>query len=187
MLFRWIVRTKIFFLVSYNACHCKPVSWFAMTPHLSGLFNKPTRSKPKHFDAFPAMRPGDSQGGGFSAAPLEPASYQCSCRDKNIASGGTRAEIFLKCRNICTIFALGRCGHRHPCIIESATKMRAATGRPQTVEKPCHCEAVRTLPWQSPEFSNILDPKPVAFTSILGIPTPVCGLVRNDSVYWGLF
>ena len=57
----------------------------------------------------------------------------------------------------------------------------------QTVEKPCHCEAVRTLPWQSPEFSNILDPKPVAFTSIRGIPTPVCGLVRNDNVYWGLF
>ena len=66
-------------------------------------------------------------------------------------------------------------------------KKRAANGRPQTVEKPCHCEAVRTLPWQSPEFSNILDPKPVAFTSIRGIPTPVCGLVRNDNVYWGFF
>ena len=27
-------------------------------------------------------------------------------------------------------------------------------GRSQTVEKPCHCEPVRTLAWQSPEFSN---------------------------------
>ena len=27
-------------------------------------------------------------GGGFSAAPPKPASYQCSCRDKNIAPGG---------------------------------------------------------------------------------------------------
>ena len=67
---------------------------------------------------------------------------------------------------------------------KEAAAHRAAA---QTVEKPCHCEAVRTLPWQSPEFSNILDPKPVAFTSIRGIPTPVCGLVRNDNVYWGLF
>ena len=39
-------------------------------------------------------------GGGFSAAPLEPASSQCSCRDKNIASGGTRAERFCESRNI---------------------------------------------------------------------------------------
>ena len=43
-------------------------------------------------------------GGGFSAAPLEPASSQCSCRDKNIASGGTRAESFMKYRNIRTGF-----------------------------------------------------------------------------------
>ena len=42
------------------------------------------------------MRPGDSQGGGFSAAPLEPASYQFSCRDKKIAPGGIRAESFLR-------------------------------------------------------------------------------------------
>ena len=42
------------------------------------------------------MRPGDSQGGGFSAAPLEPASYQFSCRDKKIAPGGTSAEIFME-------------------------------------------------------------------------------------------
>ena len=39
------------------------------------------------YDALPAVRPGDSQGGGFSAAPLEPASYQFSCRDKKIAPG----------------------------------------------------------------------------------------------------
>ena len=48
------------------------------------------------YDALSAVRPGDSQGGGFSAAPLEPASSQCSCRDKNIASGGTRAETFME-------------------------------------------------------------------------------------------
>ena len=42
------------------------------------------------------MRPGDSQGGGFSAAPLEPVSSQCSCRDKNIAPGGTSAEMFME-------------------------------------------------------------------------------------------
>ena len=35
-----------------------------------------------------------SGAAGFSAAPLEPASSQCSCRDKNIAPGGTRAESF---------------------------------------------------------------------------------------------
>ena len=33
-------------------------------------------------------------GGGFSAAPLKPASYQCSCRDKNIAPGGISTESF---------------------------------------------------------------------------------------------
>ena len=26
---------------------------------------------------------------------------------------------------------------------------------PQRVEKPCHCEPVRTLAWQSPRFENI--------------------------------
>ena len=46
-------------------------------------------------------------GGGFSAAPLKPASYQCSCRDKNIASGGTRAEIFLEWRTTRTVFYHG--------------------------------------------------------------------------------
>ena len=38
-------------------------------------------------------------GGGFSAAPLEPASYQFSCRDKKIAPGGTRAETFCESWN----------------------------------------------------------------------------------------
>ena len=31
-------------------------------------------------------------GGGFSAVPLKPASYQFSCRDKKIAPGGTGTE-----------------------------------------------------------------------------------------------
>ena len=59
------------------------------------------------YDALPAVRPGDSQGGGFSAAPLESASSQCSCRDKNIASGGTKIEAFLKDRSIRIGFHLG--------------------------------------------------------------------------------
>jgi len=49
------------------------------------FFDKSTDSKPKFFDAVSAVRPGDSQGGGFSAAPLEPASDQFSRRDKKIA------------------------------------------------------------------------------------------------------
>ena len=57
--------------------------------------------------------------------------------------------------------------------LENGKKKPPPMGAAQTVEKPCHCEAVRTLPWQSPEFSNILDPKPAAFTSIRGIPTPL--------------
>ncbi len=33
-------------------------------------------------------------GAAFWQRPLSPLTYQCSCRDKNIASGGTRAEGF---------------------------------------------------------------------------------------------
>ena len=65
-------------------------------PSYLGTSGKNTHSSLKYFFALPAMRPGDSQGGGFSAAPLEPASYQFSCRDKKIAPGGTSTEIFLE-------------------------------------------------------------------------------------------
>ena len=58
------------------------------------FFDKSTDSKPKFFDAVSAVRPGDSQGGGFSAAPLEPASDQFSRRDKKIPPGGTGTESF---------------------------------------------------------------------------------------------
>ena len=67
-----------------------------MTTYFSDFFDKTTNSNLKYFYAVSAMRPGDSQGGGFSAAPLEPVSSQCSCRDKNIAPGGTNAESFLQ-------------------------------------------------------------------------------------------
>ena len=69
-------------------------------PSYLGTSGKNTHSNLKHFFALPAMRPGDSQGGGFSAAPLEPASYQFSCRDKKIAPGGTRAGNFCEFGNI---------------------------------------------------------------------------------------
>ena len=72
-------------------------------PFYLGTSGENTHSSRKHFFAVPAMRPGDSQGGGFSAAPLEPASYQCSCRDKNIAPGGTRAGNFCEFENIILI------------------------------------------------------------------------------------
>ena len=62
------------------------------------FFDKCFHSSPKLSTLLTAMRPGDSQGGGFSAAPLEPASSQCSCRDKNIASGGTSARAFIEGR-----------------------------------------------------------------------------------------
>jgi len=39
-----------------------------MTLYFSGFFNKPTHSKPKDSDAVPAVRPGDSQGGGFAGS-----------------------------------------------------------------------------------------------------------------------
>ena len=65
----------------------------------SSVSDKNTHSDPKYFGAVPAERPGDSQGGGFSAAPLEPASYQFSCRNKKIASGGTSAETFCESWN----------------------------------------------------------------------------------------
>ena len=39
---------------------------------------------------------------------------------------------------------------------------------------------VRTLAWQSPEFSDISLPKLRDFTSFGGIATPACGLVRDD-------
>ena len=38
-------------------------------------FGNSPHNNPKHSDAVPAGRPGDSQGGGFSAAPLEPAYF----------------------------------------------------------------------------------------------------------------
>ncbi|MBD8990378.1 MAG: hypothetical protein EGQ87_05310 [Clostridiales bacterium] len=68
-------------------------------PSYLGTSGENTHSNLKHFSALPAMRPGDSQGGGFSAAPLEPASYQFSCRDKKIAPGGTRAGNFCEFEN----------------------------------------------------------------------------------------
>ena len=43
-------------------------------------------------------------GAAFRQRPLSPLTSQCSCRDKNIASGGTRAEIFMKYGNIRTGF-----------------------------------------------------------------------------------
>ena len=46
-------------------------------------------------------------GGGFSAAPPKPASYQCSCRDKNIAPGGNSTEMFMESRNIRIGFRFG--------------------------------------------------------------------------------
>ena len=59
---------------------------------------------------------------------------------------------------------------------------RSRLSKNHVIARQCaHCRG------NPPEFSNILDPKPVAFTSIRGIPTPVCGLVRNDNVYWRLF
>ena len=45
-------------------------------------------------------------GGGFSAAPLKPASYQFSCRDKKIAPGGICTKTLIKIWNTRTVFHL---------------------------------------------------------------------------------
>ena len=67
------------------------------------FFDKCFHSSPKLSTLLTAMRPGDSQGGGFSAAPLESASSQGSCRDKNLAPGGN------------VIKGRQRCGLPHQC------------------------------------------------------------------------
>ena len=81
-------------------CHTSGIGhWFAMTPYHSGLFRRPNPQQAERFCRSSIGRPGDSQGGGFSAVPLEPASYQFSCRDKKIAPGGNRTESFYKAWN----------------------------------------------------------------------------------------
>ena len=47
--------------------------------------------------------------------------------------------------------------------------------------KTCHCEPARRLVWQSPNFLGNFS---TVFTSIKGIPTPVCALARNDTHFF---
>jgi hypothetical protein len=45
------------------------------------------------------------------------------------------------------------------------------------LKKSGHREPARTLVWRSPSVSGQFS---MVFPSISGIPTPVCGLARND-------
>ena len=57
----------------------------------------------------------------------------------------------------------------------------------QTVEKPCHSEPVRTLAWESPEFSNIFHVKYADFGIFGGLPHQPAGWFAMTSPFWGFF
>ena len=54
----------------------------------------------------------------------------------------------------------------------------------QTVEKPCHSEPVRTLAWESPEFSNIFHVKYADFGIFGGLPHQPADWFAMTSLFW---
>ena len=105
--------------------------------------------------------------GGFSAAPLEPASYQFSCRDKKIAPGGICAETLTKIWNTRTVFHLGA--------------MRAS---PPTdfYEGFLNWDIFLAL-IRLALAGDVRATFPEGEGFGIRIATPVCGLVRNDMFF----
>ena len=146
------------------------------------------------------MRPGDSQGGGFSAAPLEPASYQFSCRNKKIASGGTSAKTFFKRVNIRTLFHFGTMRASSPTSSEWVLGHLEgiATSAYGLLAKTCvlrFCSENRTIPsgaqWPI-EFRPTVHALSAAtrrirkkFTFIRFTPWEKCGTLTSNIVFYG--
>ena len=167
-------------------------------PSYLGTSGKNTHSSLKHFFALPAMRPGDSQGGGFSAAPLEPASYQCSCRDKNIASGGTSAKTFFKRVNIRILFHFGTMRASSPTRTELVLGMTGGLPRQCEHWLAMTCFYLCSARWipsgaQWPiEFRPTVHALSAAtrrirkkFTFIRFTPWEKCGTLTSNIVFYG--
>ena len=70
---------------------------------------------------------------------------------KAMTEGLSKRKVLIPSAPVCALGLLPLISKGSLC--PHPSRLRRATfpgGEGQAVEKPCHCEAVRTLPWQSP-------------------------------------